>query len=85
MTKREQQHAILLAYANGDRTTEQTLDALNALDKEADVSFYSMIRQLDADRHLLAAAQGNPAEQIMGIDRIISHMTKHAERIEGEK
>ena len=84
MTKREQQIAILLAYANGDRTTEQTLDALDAAQREHDGPeklFYAMIRQHDSDTHLLYAAQGRPEEQLMGIDRIVAHLMTYAGRL----
>ena len=83
MNKRDQQVVILSEYAFGNLTTEQTIAALDAIDTSAHQPFYAMMNQLDSDRHLLLAAQGDPKETRAAIDRLVSHLAGYAEKMGG--
>lgn len=70
----------------GTFNLEDALDALDLLDAQRSVprpAFYAMIEQLDTQRTLLLASQGNEAQQAVVIDMIIDLLTHYAESLKG--
>lgn len=66
--------------------TSDTLDELDALDKEAipQNTFYGLVNEMDGYRRLLGSAQGNPARIVMVLDMINALCVRHAEKLEKE-
>lgn len=66
---------------NGGYDLDEWIFRLEALERKKHHPFYAMLNQLDADTRLLQQAQGDPVETRAAIDRLVSHLMGHAEKM----